>query len=322
MYCARARQAKTLQKILVVRFGAMGDILHAVPAVMSLRLRWPDAEIAWVLEPRWMPLLAGTAIADHVLPLNRRSATSAWIALRWLRRWRPDAAIDFQGLLKSAATAWLSGAETRIGFAAEALREREAGVFYSETVLPATAHIVDRNVELAGGDSAKATQSWSGPLGFPQGTLPAGDFVLCAPFAGWKSKQWPVDRYAQLGELMMRHRGLPLVMNVMPGTELPQSEFFWRHESGMEGLIDATRRARAVVGLDSGPMHLAATLGKPGVALFGPTDPARNGPYGGTIRVLRAAGAATSYKREEFIAESMSRLKVDEVWSALSEVLN
>ncbi len=302
----------------MVRFGAMGDILHAVPAVMSLRRRWPAAEIAWVLEPRWMPLLAGTAIADHLLPLNRRSAASAWIALKWLRRWRPDVAIDFQGLLKSAATAWLSGANTRIGFAAEALREREAGVFYSAAVSPASAHVVERNLELAGGDRQG---TWSGPQGFPEGSLPTGAFVLCAPFAGWKSKQWPVDRYAQIGEQLMKQYGLPLVMNVMPGAELPQSEFLWRHESGMEGLIDATRRARAIIGLDSGPMHLAAALNKPGVALFGPTDPARNGPYGGTVRVLRTAGAATNYKREDAIAVSMTRLEAGEVLSALSEIL-
>lgn len=307
-----------MPKILVVRFGAMGDILHAVPAVMSLRRRWPDAEIAWVLEPRWMPLLVGTTIADHLVPLNRRGAASVWIALKWLRRWRPDVAIDFQGLLKSAATAWMSGAEARIGFETEALREREAGVFYSRTVAATAAHVIERNLQLAGGDPPP---SWSGPLGFPQGNLPAGDFVLCAPFAGWKSKQWPVDRYAQLGERLMKQFGLPLVMNVMPGAELPPSEFLWRHECGIEGLIDATRRARAVVGLDSGPMHLAATLRKPGLALFGPTDPVRNGPYGGTVRVLRAAGAATSYKREDTVAESMKRLEVDEVWSALSEVL-
>ncbi len=299
----------------------MGDILHTVPAVTRLRQRWPDAEITWVLEPRWMPLLAGTRIVDHLLPLERRSAASVWIALKWLRRWRPDLAIDFQGLLKSAITAWLSGAEDRLGFASEALREAQAGVFYTQLVTPNHAHIVDRNLELVGATAMDHPEKWSGPIGFPQGTLPSGDFVLAAPFAGWKSKQWPIERYLDLGQRLTTERGLKLVLNVMPGTTLPESNFIWRHESGIEGLIDATRRARAIVGLDSGPMHLAATLQKPGVALFGPTDPDRNGPYGGSMRVLRVDGATTSYKRDNEVSKSMLRLDVDQVWTALNEVI-
>ena len=300
----------------------MGDILHTVPAVTRLRQRWPDAEITWVLEPRWMALLAGTGIVDHLLPLERKSAASVWIALKWLRRWRPDLAFDFQGLLKSAITAWLSGAEDRVGFAAEVLRERQAGVFYTQLVAPDQAHVVDQNLELVGATAMDHPEKWSGPIGFPQGTLPSGDFVLAAPFAGWKSKQWPIERYLDLGQRLTTERGMTLVLNVMPGTALPESNFVWRHESGIEGLIDATRRARAIVGLDSGPMHLAASLQKPGVALFGPTDPNRNGPYGGTVRVLRAAGAITSYKRDNEISASMLRLDVDQTWTALNEVID
>jgi heptosyltransferase-1 len=89
----------------------------------------------------------------------------------------------------------------------------------------------------------------------------------------------------------------------------------------MEGLIDATHRAHAVLGLDSGPLHLAALLGKPGLALFGPTDPARNGPHGSTVRVLRSPGAATTYKRDNEISPSMMQLDVDRVWQTLEEVL-
>src|ERR1019366_5714626 len=92
-----------------------------------------------------------------------------------------------------------------------------------------------------------------------------------------------------------------------PGGSLPLRHA-QPHFSGIAGLIHATRRAAAVVGVDSGPMHLAAALRKPGVAIFGPTDPAINGPYGGSLEVLRAAGAQTSYKREDFIASSMREI--------------
>jgi heptosyltransferase-1 len=92
---------------------------------------------------------------------------------------------------------------------------------------------------------------------------------------------------------------MPLVVNGSPDSieTLQRIRGAHVHISGIAGLIDATRRAHAVIGVDSGPMHLAAALGKPGVAIFGTTDPARNGPYGGSLRVLRSADAVTTYKR-------------------------
>ena len=93
------------------------------------------------------------------------------------------------------------------------------------------------------------------------------------------------------------------------------------HLSGIDGLIDATRRAHAVIGVDSGPMHLAAALGKPGVAIFGPTDPASHGPYGGSLRVLRAPGAETTYKRHEATHPSMAAIGADAVVEALAASL-
>jgi heptosyltransferase-1 len=308
--------------VLVVRLGAMGDVLHTMPAVERLRVAMPEAEIAWVLEPRWIPLVAGTGLVNHLLPLDRRDGLSVWIAARWLRKWKPDVAVDFQGLWKSALTGWLSGAETRYGFDAAMLREREAAVLYTEQVEARGAHVVTQNLELAGAvGGGQVPVEVRAPRGFAEGRLPEEPFVLAAPYAGWKSKQWPAERYAEIGERLWRERGMRLVMNVMPGAMLPESEHLWRHESGIEGLIDATRKARAVLGLDSGPMHLAALLAKPGVALFGPTDPERNGPYGGTVRVLRVSGAETTYKRGQEIAASMQGLDVERVWTALNEVL-
>lgn len=308
-----------MTKILIVRLGAMGDIIHTLPAVERLRVGTPSAELTWVVEPRWIPLLSGTGLVNHILPLDRRDPLSVWIATRWLRRWRPDVAIDFQGLWKSALTSWVSGAPLRRGLDPSFLRERESAVLYTQTVSPSSPHVVLRNLELTGLPPVP-TQN-PAPPGFPEGQLPSEPFVLAAPFAGWKSKQWPIERYAEIGRRLHEQRGMKLVLNVMPSAELPQSEFLFRHESGIEGLIDATRRATAVLGLDSGPLHLAAWLGKPGVALFGPTDPARNGPYGGTIRVLRAPHAETTYKRGTEIAESMQRLDIDRVWQSLTEVL-
>src|SRR5262249_37836946 len=128
-------------------------------------------------------------------------------------------------------------------------------------------------------------------------------FVLASPLAGWRSKQWPLESYALLATRLRREAGVTLALNGPPSerTSFANVPDALTHVSSLAGLIDATRRATAVLGVDSGPMHLAAALGKPGVAIFGPTDPARNGPVGDTFTVLRSPEATTSYKRRETI---------------------
>ena len=159
------------------------------------------------------------------------------------------------------------------------------------------------------------TRSFFIPQGRPEGLLPAGDFILANPFAGWGSKQWPLASYLEIAKRI----DVPLVLNVPEPIEAPGAHV---HVSGISGLIHATRRAVAIIGVDSGPLHLAAALAKPGVAIFGPTDPARNGPYGGSLTVLRTDAAETTYKRETEVAGSMRSVGVDQVLSALSNALS
>lgn len=149
--------------------------------------------------------------------------------------------------------------------------------------------------------------------------LPEGDFILASPQAGWGSKQWPAKYWSELAALLP----LPLVMNGPPFAEeeLAAIHGTRTHLSGISGLIHATRRARAVIGVDSGPMHLAAALNKPGVAIFGPTDPARNGPYGGSLQVLRDASAVTDYSRSQEPAASMLAISPRMVADAITEIL-
>jgi lipopolysaccharide heptosyltransferase I len=135
--------------------------------------------------------------------------------------------------------------------------------------------------------------------------------------AGWGSKQWPFEFYRDVAEGL----DLPLVVNGPPGAAglLARIEGAHIHLSGIEGLIDATRRAHAVIGVDSGPMHLAAALSKPGVAIFGPTDPSSHGPYGGSMTVLRDIRAVTSYKRRSEPDAAMVAIKPQAVLDALKE---
>ncbi len=269
--------------ILLVRMGAMGDIIHTLPAAAAL------GRVAWLVKPKWAPLLEGNpAVAEIVTSMPGR---------------RFDTAYDFQGLIKSALMARVGSGKV-IGF--EDPREAPAAWFYSKRQPRQGAHIVDQNLSLAGGGRA---QFWL-PPGEREGQLPEGRFVLACPLAGWKGKQWPLENYRRLAELLPA----PLVLTGPPGSGLD-------HESAIPGLIDATRRAAAVVGVDSGPLHLAAAIGVPGVAIYGPTDPARHGPYGGSIKVLRQPGAATTYRRGDTFDASMLAITPEAVARELSPLL-
>ncbi len=304
------------KRILVVRFGAMGDILHTLPAVASLRAEWPEAEIHWLADPRWTPLLEGNPDITRMIALDRRDGTSVWTAIGEMRRARFDLAIDFQGLIKSAVAARLSGARRRFGFVSAFLREKPAAWFYTERASPSGSHVVDMNLELAQAAGARRKiAEFAVPFGRAEGDLPDEPFVLASPIAGWGSKQWPFERYESLAAIVRVQLGMHFVVNGAPDVALQLGAMrgVRVHLSGLAGLIHATRRAAAVVGVDSGPLHLAAALGKPGVAIFGPTDPARNGPYGGSMEVVRAEGAETTYRRGTEPAPSMMRITAEEV---------
>jgi heptosyltransferase-1 len=191
-------------------------------------------------------------------------------------------------------------------------------LFYSTRVQSGAQHVVDQALDLAAGAGAtNLVRAFPLPAGAPEGTLPDTPFALASPLAGWASKQWPLEYYARLAEMLRGKLGLPLVLNGAPGS-LPAVAGTLRHESGIAGLIDATRRAAIVVGVDSGPLHLAAALGKPGVAIFGPTDPARNGPYGGDFKVFRIPGAKTTHRRGTAIDASMRAIAPELVFAALA----
>lgn len=300
----------------------MGDVIHALPAVASLRQSYPQSHVTWAIEPRWAPLLSRNPSVDRIVPVRRDSARRVLESLRDLRMERYHFAVDFQGLLKSALVASLARPRRIFGFHHSQLRERAAGLFYSDQISSATAHVVDRNLDLARSAGASRTvMNFPLPPGQPEGDLPPGDFVLASPLAGWRSKQWPAEHYATLASRLRRELAVPLVLNAPPDSELAHMPDTLHHSSGLPGLIHATRRAAAVIGVDSGPMHLAAALGKAGVAIFGPTDPARNGPYGGSMRVLRSGSAVTTYKRGTEIDESMRQISPDDVFEVLRAAL-
>ena len=321
----------------------MGDVIHTLPALALLRRALPKAEITWAMEPHWRPLLEGNPAVDRIVevPLKRWRGSllsgqtrAGFRALRaQLGSSQFDLAIDFQGLLKSAILGRAAKPRRLAGFARAELREGLAAWFYTDGFPANRRHVVDKNLALvraiAGAPDGRAPAAFL-PAGERRADLPAGDFVLASPLAGWKSKQWPPERYADLAELAWAQRRLPLVFDGAPAdrayleaiaAQAPEGSCRV-HVSSLPELIGATRAARAVVGLDSGPLHLAAAIGQVGVALFGPTDPERNGPHGGRFRVLRWPDADTSYKREDRFAPSMLALTPEGVWGELTRVLD
>ncbi len=311
--------------LLVVRLGAMGDILHTLPAAASLKHSFPDRPLTWAVEAVWAPLLEGNPFIDRVVAIDRKRP-GTWLHTRQvLCERRYSMAIDFQGLLKSAFVASLARPDRIAGFHRNQVRERVASLFYSLTAQSQSVHAVDRNLDLAKeAGASRLLRQFPLPAGEPEGDLPDA-FILASPFAGWASKQWPLEHYAALAQISE----LPLVLNGPPSAKaaLDGIANVTVHISSLAGLIDATRRATAVVGVDSGPMHLAAALGKPGVAIFGPTDDARNGPYGGSLKVLRSPGSAPKYQpgpkqsgayvRGSEIDPAMWAITPDQVFAAL-----
>lgn len=346
-----------MAKILIVRLGAMGDILHALPAVTGLRAALPDATIGWMVEEKWSELLAaaGAPISgpvDSSRPLvNRihyvntrqwrermfRPGTRSMIrkALDEVRFERYDLAIDFQGAIKSAVLARLSGAAVRAGFITP--REPAARILYSERYGRDGEHVIEQNAGLAAQAARKllgpAESKLMAPL-LPHDPvaerwadaeimrLGIASFAIMNPGAGWGAKQWPPQRYGEVAKELARH-GLKTLVNTASGEE-PLAQPLIEASGGnafmvsstIGQLIALTRRARLLIGGDTGPLHLAAALGIPTVGLFGPTDPARTGPFGSRCVALRHPESQTTFSHHREAEPGLMKLSVEETVAA------
>ena len=312
------------ERLLIVRLGSMGDVLHALPAAAALRDAFPKSEIGWAIERRWTPLLVcdetslqgprspQRPLVDHVHVVNtlgwRKAPFSVetWAEVlntfRGLRVQRYEVAIDFQGSIKSALVAQLAGAGSRIGFRSP--REKPATMFYTSLVAPSGRHVIEQNLALAGLSLCSSVVNLLPRDPAAESSIEAKlrdipRIALLNPGAGWGAKQWPAARYGEVARLL-RDDGIRSLVNYGPGEE----ELARAVEAASGGnarailctlseLIALIRRAALFIGGDTGPMHLAATLGVPVVALFGPTDPARNGPYSMRAIVLRHPASRT-----------------------------
>jgi heptosyltransferase-1 len=330
-------------RILIVRLSAIGDVLHGLPVLSALREALPQAYLAWVVEGRPSELLRNHPALDEIISVPRgwlKKPSAVWNLRRRLRELRFDIAIDLQGLTKSAAAAWLSGAPRRIGFAGQDGREISRW-FNNELVLPSVTHVVDRNLELLRAIAIEPRKVVFGLQGDPSARDAArsmledarldGRIVLINPGAGWPSKLWPSERYAAVAhELGKRHAVGSLV--VWAG----EQEHRWAQQivagsggfariappTSLSELAALTERAALFLGSDTGPMHLAAAVGTPCVALFGPSPGERNGPYGpGHIVLQKMRLNGSSRARRTASDEAMRAITVDDVSTACAQLL-
>jgi lipopolysaccharide heptosyltransferase I len=310
-------KAERPSRILLVRLGALGDIVHGLPVAAALRQRYPDAQIDWLVDSRH------TAILDLVPVISRRIAVEngdiadALRTIGMLRRERYDAAIDLQGLVKSAAFARFSGARRVIGFDRPHLREKLASLFYSERSHPGdAAHIVDKNLSVLAlfGIDERLRRF---PIAVPESPAVAPvagrvarerrrGFALVNPGAGWPNKRWPTGRFGEVVSWMAEARGLlPVVLwgpeeQDVAGRIVDSSNgaAMLAPKTRIGDLLALSREARLMLSGDTGPLHLAAAVGTPIVALFGPTEPARNGPWDeADISLSRYGDCVCHYQR-------------------------
>lgn len=293
------------KNILIVKLSAIGDVIHALPAVHALKQCYPKAHITWVVEPIAAELLRGNPHIDELLIFEKkRCKTLAGLMeylpgfIRRLRQKKYDVALDLQGLFKSAAIAFLSGAQQRLVY--ENAREGSA-VLGQRIVGPhATGHIIERYLDVvrALGCTVSGVQAdiYLTPeeqkevqeLLQQQGIQPGDSFIAFSMGANWPNKIWPPAKVATVIE-RLTHDGRRSLLVGGPGDQPLAETVFSGVTTRPASLVGATtlrqlagviKKAAVFVGGDTGPMHLAAALGRPTVALMGPTDPPRNGPYG------------------------------------------
>ena len=296
-------------RILIVKLGSIGDIVHTLPALAALRRALPEASLSWVVEKRVAEILRYNPLLDTLIevdtkalrrwPVSGETLLAPRQQLRRLRASAFDFTIDFQGLLKSAFIARLSGAPRRFGFAREQLREPLSRWLLTDTVAaPARAHIIEKNLSLVAGALQIEVPTRASEFAFPIATTVAhereaeelaasagGDFALLNPGGGWPTKLWSPERFAALADRLYETHALRSLVTYGPGerdlAERIAAESRTKAARAvaptLKGFYALARRAAVYVGGDTGPTHLAVAAGAPIVGLFGPTEWWRNG---------------------------------------------
>ena len=296
-------------RILFVKLSSIGDVVHALPALAAVRRALPRAEIAWVVERRSAEILRDNPLVNTLIEVDTKglrrwpvSGETLPATRRQLRRLRAspfDLAIDFQGLLKSALIARLSGAPRRVGFARAHLREPASRFLLTKTVeVPARSHVIRKNLALASGALGVRLPTDADSFDFPVAVTREHEleadalvqivgqrFAILNPGGGWPTKLWDAERFGALADSLIQNFGLRSIITHGPGERELAERVAASSRTGaaavaqpsLKGFYALARRTSVYVGGDTGPTHLAVAAGAPVVGLFGPTEWWRNG---------------------------------------------
>lgn len=301
------------KNILIVKLSAIGDVIHALPVAHALKKKYPQARITWVVEKAAYELLTNNPDIDEVILFDKPQfkslagiITNGYSFGKKLKSYKFDLAIDLQGLFKSAVISYLSGAPKRLVYC----NARELSHLVGQRVCGEyeQGHVVDRYL-----DVARHLNCTVEDVQFPihiteaevQKTVAIANhagmrmetpYIVLAPGTNWPSKCWPPAHFAKLADILYNSNIIPVIVGgandkrlaqeIIAHTKILPIDLTGR--TSMKQLAYIIKRSQAFVGGDTGPMHLAVAVGTKVVALFGPTDPGRNGPYGNQHNVLLA----------------------------------
>jgi heptosyltransferase-1 len=331
----RSRLKKSPAKLLIIKPSSLGDVVHSLPFLNVVHESFPEAEIHWVISKGLEGLLENNPMVHKLWVINKhqwkeitkiRGTITEWMSLLlFLRDESYDIAVDLQGLLRSGILTAASKAPIRLGF-----RDAREGsrLFYTDMVegeRESEVHAVDRYLKVASALGCDV-QTVAFPMHVAKESQKVmqlkrdiGEYAVIAPGTRWKTKQWPADRFGRLSS-MFRMRSIIIgskadralaeeAVSCSGGKAISMAG-----KTDIKDMIALVRDAKFVVTNDSGPMHIGAACGVPVVALFGPTNPSRTGPYGsGHIIIKAASSCAPCYKRRCKDVFCMHSISVDEV---------
>ncbi len=331
------------QRILIVRLGAIGDVILATPLLCALRDRFPNAFLAWAVEKTASVLLEGHESLDELIVLPKRwlkSPKGVWQLRRRLKAMNFDLVIDAQGLTKSAILARLSGVRRRIGFGDKWGREQSRWL-NNELVYSTAPHVIDRTLQLL---LPLDIESPKVSFRMPESQadidaaeslieqLSLGDgYGMINPGAGWPSKIWPAGRYAAVARHLGEKQDLPSLVVWAGDEEQAMARQIVNGSGGYAQLAPPTglrllgalaRRGRMFIGSDTGPLHLAVAVGTPCVGLYGPWPSAQTGPYGpGNVVVEKMTLDGSTSQRRHASSKYMEAIDVESVCRACDRIL-
>ena len=340
-------------RILIVKLGSIGDVVHTLPAVAALRRHLPDAHLSWAVERGGAAkLLTGTPVVDEVIELNLRgwrrslmnldTQTEIRQALYRVRKAGFDLSLDFQGLLKSAMVARLARVPRRIGFCRAALREPAAALMMNELVeVDDRQHIIRKHLQLVAHLGVPLPEKFEFPIALDDDERSFanrhfertnGRFAILNPGGGWPTKLWGAEGFAAIADRLWQEYGIRSFITYGPGEEELAQAVVASTRTGQAEQLDSSLReflalaARATLflGGDTGPMHLAAAAGTPIVTIFGPTAAARNGPFDPHDIVVERddLDCRTDCYRRSCGHTSCMKIPVETVWQAVQRRLN